>query len=139
MYSLKRKNIVENKSNMFERVNENENMLNKQFSSDENWLCGLARFGKLDIQFMCFIKTRKPSLNTQSDCITYFHSDSLSRANMLLLVSTVDSLTRTSRSFEPKEISPGFPSYNHCNILPSITRTPANSNQFSFPLRPFSI
>ena len=34
MYSLKRKNIVENKSNMFERVNENENMLNKQFSSD---------------------------------------------------------------------------------------------------------
>ena len=58
MYSLKRNNIVDNKSNMFERVNENENMLNKQFSSDGNWLCGLARFGKLDIQLIYVLLKR---------------------------------------------------------------------------------
>ena len=37
MYILKWQNIVESKSNMFARVNENKNMLNKQF--DGNWLC----------------------------------------------------------------------------------------------------
>ena len=58
MYSLKQKYIVENKSNMFERVNENDIMLNKQFSSDRNWLCGLARFGKLDIQLICVLLKR---------------------------------------------------------------------------------
>ena len=45
---------------------------------------------------------------------------------------------------QPKSISPGFPLYIHCNFTlrnsnPTVTWTPANSNQFSFPLRSFSI
>ena len=39
IYSLKWHNIVEKENNMFSRVNENEKILSKQFSPDENLLC----------------------------------------------------------------------------------------------------
>ena len=66
MYSLKRQNIVENKSNLFARVNENKNiiMLNKQFSADGNWLC-LSLVWKIRYPVMLFIKRGNQALSRE--------------------------------------------------------------------------
>ena len=64
---------------MFARVNENKNLLNKQFSPDGNWLCVYAWFGKLDIQLRFLLKEETKPYHenrfhpVKTVCITYSH------------------------------------------------------------------